>query len=138
MGSHAMSIDEHKLIDAAKAVRANAHAPYSGYRVGAVLLDETGAMHSGCNVENAAFPQGTCAEANAIGAMVAAGGKRIVAIAAVGGADGIEACTPCGGCRQSIREFADENTRVILLGEGNRIDSYTIEELLPAAFRLHD
>ena len=68
--------------------------------------------------------------------MVASGGKRIVAIAAVGGADEIEACTPCGGCRQSILEFADENTRIILIGDGNRIDSYTIEELLPAAFRL--
>jgi cytidine deaminase len=68
--------------------------------------------------------------------MVAAGGKRIVAIAAVGGADEIEACTPCGGCRQSILEFADQKTRVILIGEGKQIDSYSIEELLPAAFKL--
>ena len=131
-----MTVNEQQLIDAAKEVRPNAHAPYSGYRVGAALIDETGALHIGCNVENAAFPEGTCAEANAIGSMVAAGGKRIVAIAAVGGADDIEACTPCGGCRQSILEFADENTRVILIGEGNKIDSYSIEELLPAAFRL--
>jgi cytidine deaminase len=93
-------------------------------------------LHTGCNVENAAFPEGTCAEANAIGSMVAAGGKRIVAIAAVGGADEIEACTPCGGCRQCILEFADENTRIFLIGEGNRIDSYSINELLPVAFRL--
>jgi len=134
--SHEMTVDEQQLIDAAKAVRPNAHAPYSGYRVGAALLDDTGTMHTGCNVENAAFPEGTCAEANAIGLMVAAGGKRIVAIAAVGGADDIEACTPCGGCRQSILEFADENTRIILIGDGNRIDSYSIDELLPAAFRL--
>ena len=131
-----MTIDEQQLINAAKEVRTNAHAPYSGYRVGAALVDDTGAMHSGCNVENAAFPEGTCAEANAIGSMVAAGGKRIVAIAAVGGSDDIEACTPCGGCRQSILEFADENTRIILIGEGNQIDSYSIDELLPAAFRL--
>ena len=131
-----MTVDEQQLIDAAKEVRPNAHAPYSGYRVGAALIDDTGALHTGCNVENAAFPEGTCAEANAIGSMVAAGGKRIVAIAAVGGADEIEACTPCGGCRQSILEFADENTRIILIGDGNRIDSYSIEELLPAAFRL--
>jgi cytidine deaminase len=88
-------------------------------------------------VENAAFPEGTCAEANAIGSMVAAGGKRIVAIAAVGGPDDIEACTPCGGCRQSILEFADANTRIILIGDGNQIESYTIDELLPAAFRLN-
>jgi len=134
--SHEMTVNEQQLIDAAKEVRPNAHAPYSGYRVGAALIDETGALHTGCNVENAAFPEGTCAEANAIGSMVAAGGKRIVAIAAVGGADEIEACTPCGGCRQSILEFADENTRVILIGDGKQIDSYSIEELLPAAFKL--
>ena len=131
-----MTVDEQQLIDAAKEVRPNAHAPYSGYRVGAALIDETGALHTGCNVENAAFPEGTCAEANAIGSMVAAGGKHIVAIAAVGGADEIEACTPCGGCRQSILEFADENTRVILIGEGSQIHSYSIDELLPAAFKL--
>ncbi len=132
-----MTVDEQQLIDAAKEVRPNAHAPYSGYRVGAALLDDTGTLHTGCNVENAAFPEGTCAEANAIGSMVAAGGKRIVAIAAVGGAEEIEACTPCGGCRQSILEFADENTRIILIGDGNRIDSYSIDELLPAGFRLN-
>jgi cytidine deaminase len=131
-----MTVDEQNLIDAAKEVRSNAHAPYSGYRVGAALIDDTGTLHTGCNVENAAFPEGTCAEANAIGSMVAAGGKRIVAIAAVGGSDDIEACAPCGGCRQSIREFADENTRIIFIGEGKRIDSYTIDELLPAAFQL--
>ena len=93
-------------------------------------------MHTGCNVENAAFPEGTCAEANAISAMVAAGGKRIVVIAAVGGTDELEACTPCGGCRQSIREFADENTRVIFSNRGNEFASYSIDELLPAAFTL--
>jgi cytidine deaminase len=131
-----MTVDEQKLIDAAKDVRANAHAPYSGYRVGAALIDDTGTLHTGCNVENAAYPEGTCAEANAIGSMVAAGGKRIVAIAAIGGSDDIEACAPCGGCRQSIHEFADENTRIIFIGEGKRVDIYTIAELLPSAFRL--
>ena len=136
MDSHEMTIDEEQLISAAKKVRANAHAPYSGYLVGAALIDDAGNIHTGCNVENAAFPEGTCAEANAIGSMVAAGGKRIVAIAAVGGSDEIEACTPCGGCRQSICEFADENTRVILIGDGKTIDSYAIDELLPAAFTL--
>ncbi len=136
MESHEMTVDEQQLIDAAKKVRPNAHAPYSGYLVGAALIDDTGALHTGCNVENAAFPEGTCAEANAIGSMVAAGGKRIVAIAAVGGSDEIEACTPCGGCRQSILEFADENTRIILIGDGKQIDSYSIDELLPAGFRL--
>jgi len=124
------------LIDAAKKVRASAHAPYSGYKVGSALVDETGEIHTGCNVENAAFPEGICAETNAIGSMVAAGGKRIVTIAAIGGADDIDACTPCGGCRQRILEFSNEDTQIILIGEGNSIDSYTIDELLPAAFHL--
>ena len=81
-----MTGDEKRLVEAASDVRANAHAPYSGYRVGAAVLDENGKVHTGCNVENAAYPEGTCAEANAIGSMVAAGGKRIVAISAVVGA----------------------------------------------------
>ncbi len=132
-----MTVDEQLLIDAAKKVRPNAHAPYSGYLVGAALIDDTGTFHTGCNVENAAYPEGSCAEANAIGSMIAAGGKRIVAIAAVGGSDEIEACTPCGGCRQRILEFADENTRIILIGDGKQINSYSIDELLPAAFRLN-
>jgi cytidine deaminase len=134
--SHKVTVDEQALIDAAKSVRPNAHAPYSGYLVGAALVDNNGDIFTGCNVENAAFPVGTCAEANAIGSMVAAGGKRIVAIAAIGGKDDIEACTPCGGCRQSILEFADSDTRIILMGEGNAIVSYSIDELLPASFRL--
>lgn len=124
------------LIEAAKSVRTNAHAPYSGYLVGAALVDETGAVHTGCNVENAAYPEGSCAEANAIASMVAQGGKKIVAIAAVGGAAEIEACTPCGGCRQRILEFADEDTRIILIGAGNSIESFAVNELLPLGFRL--
>jgi cytidine deaminase len=134
MDSHQMTVNERKLVEAASEVRANAHAPYSGYRVGAAVLDENGNVHIGCNVENAAYPEGTCAEANAIGSMVAAGGKRIVAISAVGGSDDIEACTPCGGCRQCILEFADENTRIILIGAENTINTYSIDELLPASF----
>lgn len=133
-----MSFDEHQLIDAAKTVRENAHARYSGFKVGAALLDDTGTIHSGCNVENAAYPEGTCAEANAIGAMVAGGGKTIVAIAAVGGRDKIVACTPCGGCRQSILEFSNENTRIILVGEDDSLGHYSIEDLLPASFRPED
>jgi len=131
-----MGATEAMLMDAAKKVRANAYAPYSGYHVGAALVDETGSVHTGCNVENAAFPVGSCAEANAIGSMVASGGKRIVAIAAIGGKTEIEACTPCGGCRQRIHEFADENTRIILIGVNNSVDTYTVDELLPAAFIL--
>ena len=129
-------IDEQALIDAAKKVRHNAHAPYSGYHVGAALLDDAGQMHCGCNVENAAFPEGVCAEANAIGAMITSGGKSIVAIAAVGGKNDIEVCTPCGGCRQKIVEFADENTRVLLIGDDGGIESFSVDDLLPSSFRL--
>jgi cytidine deaminase len=136
MDSHDMTAVEKKLVEAASDARKNAHAPYSGYKVGAAVLDEKGKIYSGCNVENAAYPEGTCAEANAIGAMVATGARRIVAIAAVGGKDEIEACTPCGGCRQRIAEFADDKTRIFLIGDGNEIASYTIDELLPASFRL--
>lgn len=136
METHETTEVEQMLINAALQVRGNAHAPYSNYRVGAAVLDESGNVHTGCNVENAAFPEGTCAEANAIGSMIAAGGRRIVAIAAVGGAEDVEACTPCGGCRQCILEFADEDTRIILVGDGDSIVSYSIDELLPASFRL--
>ena len=128
--------EEERLVEAAKAVREHAYAPYSGYRVGSALLDDQGRVHLGCNVENSAFPLGACAEANAIGAMVAAGGKRIVAIAAVGGPDDLEACTPCGGCRQNIAEFADANTRVIFLDADGRQESYPVADLLPSSFRL--
>jgi cytidine deaminase len=129
-------MDDKQLIEAAKAARQNAHAPYSNYYVGAAIVDDQGKMHSGCNVENAAYPEGNCAEANAIGAMVASGGKKIAVIAAVGGTDELEFCTPCGGCRQSILEFSDEDTRVILLDEEGQIQNYSIDDLLPMAFRL--
>jgi len=127
---------EKRLIDAAKAIRNRAHAPYSEFLVGSALVDENGNVFTGCNVENAAYPEGVCAETNAIGAMVAGGGKRIVAIAAVGGSDDITPCTPCGGCRQRILEFSDEHTRVVLIGDKGDIESHLIGELLPAAFSL--
>ena len=131
-----MPVDDEQLIEAAKKARQNAYAPYSSYFVGAAIVDDRGDIHTGCNVENAAYPEGNCAEANAIGALVAAGGKRISVIAAVGGGDDLEFCTPCGGCRQSILEFSDENTRIILINEEGEIQKYSIDELLPLAFRL--
>jgi cytidine deaminase len=131
-----MKRDDDALIEAAKAVRECAHAPYSRYLVGSAVLDEKGRTHTGCNVENAAYPEGICAETSAIAAMVAAGGTRIIAIAAVGGRQYLEACTPCGGCRQRILEFADANTRIILLDEQGRQRRYTMDELLPDSFRL--
>ena len=131
-----MKTEDDRLLEAAKNVRRNAHAPYSHYQVGAALLDEVGRVHTGCNVENAAFPEGSCAEANAIGAMVAAGGRRIAAIAVVGGRESLEPCTPCGGCRQKIAEFADPATRILLLDAAGAVTAHATGDLLPDSFRL--
>ena len=96
----------------ARAAREQAHAPYSRFAVGASVLDEQGRIHAGCNVENAAYPQGTCAEAGALAAMVLAGGRRLQAVLVVG--EGAEPCTPCGGCRQKLREFAADDMTIRL------------------------
>lgn len=121
------------LIAAAVAARAKAYAPYSRFLVGAAVKDETGAVHPGCNVENAAYPQGTCAEAGAIAAMVLAGGRKIVEAAVVGGGDGL--VTPCGGCRQKLREFGRPDLAIHVCDETGRIKkSFTLGELLPASF----
>jgi cytidine deaminase len=120
------------LFAAAKAAQAQAYAPYSRFKVGAAVLTPSGAIFSGCNVENAAYPQGACAEAGAIGAMALAGERRIVEILVVGDGDGL--CTPCGGCRQRIREFADAFTRVHVAGPQGLRASFTLEELLPHSF----
>lgn len=131
-----MPLDKDQLIEAAKQVRARAHAPYSGFFVGAALLDENGQLHIGCNVENSSFPEGCCAEANAIGAMVSAGGRKIDVIAVVGGHDELEDCAPCGGCRQRIREFSSDNTRIFLMLSDGNFGEYSIEDLLPMSFQL--
>ncbi|WP_405221511.1 cytidine deaminase [Lentisalinibacter sediminis] len=125
-----------ELMESALAVCEHAHAPYSGYRVGAAVMDEAGRIHAGCNVENAAYPEGLCAEAGAIAAMVAAGGRCIRAIAVAGGHDTAGPCTPCGGCRQKIREFADADTRIVLLDGAGATVSYGIDDLLPYSFLL--
>lgn len=127
---------DQQLIDAALAVREKAYCPFSGFYVGAALLDDQGKMHIGCNVENASYPQGNCAETSAIAAMVAAGGKTIVTIAVAGGKEKVTPCTPCGGCRQRIAEFADDQTRIIVIDDDNDWHTYTMSELLPARFHL--
>jgi len=121
------------LLDAAIAVRENAHAPYSGFPVGAALRTASGAVFTGCNVENAAYPEGTCAEAGAIAAMVAAGEREIVELAVV--ADGPKPVPPCGGCRQRIAEFAAGEVRVTMANLSGAVEVRTMEELLPGAFR---
>ena len=121
------------LIEAAVSARANAYAPYSEFLVGAAVKDERGYIHSGCNVENAAYPQGTCAEAGAIAAMVLAGGRRIVEVAVVGAGAGL--VTPCGGCRQKLREFAAGDVRIHVCDEAGHVrQTFTLGELLPQSF----
>jgi cytidine deaminase len=124
--------DRVALLAAARAVRERAHAPYSRFRVGAALRDEHGAIHAGCNVENAAYPVGTCAEAGAIAAMVAAGGRRIAEILVCG--EGAGLVTPCGACRQRIREFARADTPIRAATPDGIAKSFTLAELLPESF----
>ena len=131
-----MTIADEDLIRAATQARKNAYNVYSDYAVGAALIDNQGHLHVGCNVENAAYPLGSCAEAGAIAAMVQQGGKRIVKIAVVGGAADIGPCTPCGGCRQRISEFADDETVILAIDDSGEWRRFTIEQLLPASFHL--
>ncbi|WP_428375676.1 cytidine deaminase [Lichenicoccus sp.] len=121
------------LVNAAVAARLRAHAPYSRFLVGAALRCDDGSVHAGCNVENAAYPQGVCAEAGAISAMVLAGPRRIAEI--VIAARGSRPCTPCGGCRQKLREFAGPEARVRMVDEhGQVLMQSTLDELLPHSF----
>jgi len=121
-----------RLLKAAREARLRAYAPYSRFLVGAAVLDEHGQIHPGCNVENAAYPQGVCAEAGALSALVLAGGRRAVAVAVVG--DSPEWVTPCGGCRQKLREFAGPDTP-ILIGNTTQLQAIlTLDQLLPHSF----
>ena len=122
----------HALVDAARSARERAYAPYSRFKVGAALLDEQGRIHAGCNVENAAYPQGQCAEASAIAHLILAGGTRILAAAVVGVAP--QPVTPCGGCRQRLREFAADDLPVWAADLQSVRGRYTLGGLLPASF----
>jgi homotetrameric cytidine deaminase len=121
-----------ELLRAAEAVMRNAHAPYSHFPVGAALRTPDGAIHAAANVENAAYPQAQCAEASAIGAMVAAGATKIVEVAVV--AERMDICPPCGGCRQRLSEFARPETTVHLGRPGGPRHTITMGELLPLGF----
>ncbi len=121
-----------ELFAAARAGQAKAHAPYSNFRVGAALRTPEGAIYAGGNVENASYPEGWCAETSAIAAMVAAGARRIAEICVIG--DGEALCTPCGGCRQRIREFADDATIVHVAGPEGVRATFRLAALLPESF----
>ena len=121
-----------ELFDAAVAVQANAYVPYSHFAVGAAVRSTTGRMYVGCNVENAAYPQGLCAEASAIAAMVAAGERELTVVLTVCDGDILSTC--CGGCRQKIREFATSATVIHAAGPEGVRKSYSMDELLPDSF----
>jgi homotetrameric cytidine deaminase len=125
-------LGEDALVAAAREAMEHAHAPYSRFKVGAALRAEDGSIHAGANVENSAYPQGQCAEASAIGALVAAGRTRVLEAAVI--SDGAAICVPCGGCRQRLREFMPLDGRVHLCAPGGERRTVTLEELLPMSF----
>ncbi len=120
------------LLSAAKAVRENAYAPYSKFKVGAALKTRSGAIFTGCNVENAAYPEGTCAEAGAVAAMAAAGERELVEVVVI--ADSPDPITPCGGCRQKLAEFGGADASVTMVSTRGPVLTMTLGDLLPGAF----
>ncbi|AUM73726.1 cytidine deaminase [Paracoccus jeotgali] len=120
------------LLDAAREVREAAYAPYSRFKVGAAVRGRSGEVYRGCNVENVAYPEGTCAEAGAIAAMVAAGETELIEVAVI--ADSPEPVPPCGGCRQKLAEFGRAETPVLLATTEGATIATTIGELLPGRF----
>jgi cytidine deaminase len=123
------------LLAAARAVRRHAHAPYSRFSVGAAVLDESGRIHVGCNLENGSYGLTVCAERNAVAAAVAAGAKRIQAVAVVTRLRNPPA-SPCGACRQVLAELADDDALVLMAGPTGAAQQEHLGALLPRAFRL--
>lgn len=133
MGPWALSADVvEKLWDAARQAQKHAYAPYSHFAVGAAVLDEMGDVHTGSNVENAAYPQGWCAETSAMAALITSGRRHVRGLLIVG--SGGAWITPCGGCRQKLREFAELQTPVICASPTEMGPVYTLEQLLPHSF----
>lgn len=122
------------LFLAARQAMARAHAPYSGFPVGAAIRTDSGAVFAGCNIENASFPEGWCAETTAIAHMVMAGEQRIAEVAVV--AEKMARITPCGGCRQRLKEFGTADTLVHLCDADGVVETVTLGDLLPRAFDL--
>ena len=122
------------LFAAARAAMKKAHAPYSKFPVGAAILTDDGAIFAGCNIENASYPEGWCAETTAIAAMVMGGGTKIKEVAVV--AEKMALITPCGGCRQRLKEFGTEKTLVHLCDAKGAVETVTLGDLLPKAFGL--
>ena len=121
-----------QLFEEAKKVREKAHVPYSQFKVGAALLTEDKKIVVGCNVENAAYPQSQCAEASAIGNLVSQGFNTIVEVVVIGSGEML--CSPCGGCRQRLREFAKLNAPIHMCNIAGHLKTSTLDELLPDSF----
>lgn len=121
-----------KLVDKARTIRDRAYAPYSGFKVGAAIRTVSGQVYTGVNVENAAYPEGTCAEAGAIAAMIAGGDSEIAEVAVI--ADSPEPVPPCGGCRQKLAEFGKGDVKVTMATISGETKTTTLAELLPGAF----
>lgn len=129
-----MSADD--LFAAAKAAMSHAHAPYSRFPVGAAVKTETGAIHAGCNIENASYPEGWCAETTALGHMVMAGGGKVTEIAVV--AEKMAKIMPCGGCRQRLAEFAADNAVLHLCDTGGVLETVPFSAVFPRGFSFED
>lgn len=123
---------EKALFEAAENVRKHAHTPYSKFKVGAALLADDGKIYAGCNIENAAYPVGNCAEPSAISAMIAGGARRIKRVYVTG--PGSDPVTPCGACRQRIREFANNDVLITSHGVDGEPLTMSLEQLLPHSF----
>ena len=125
-------MNEENYIEATKEAMSKAYVPYSNYPVGALIVTDKGNTYSGCNVENASFPLGNCAEASAIASLVIGGEKKIKTISVMTKND--EGGIPCGGCRQRIREFSDENTQIMICSPDGVQQRINLSELLPNSF----
>ena len=121
-----------EMLRLAATARENAHAPYSGFKVGVCLRSGDGRLFAGCNVENVSYPEGSCAETAAIGAMVTAGATEIAEVVVL--AEGERLCTPCGGCRQRLAEFGGPETPVHVAGPQGLRQTFTLGALLPESF----
>ncbi len=128
------TVDLENLTILARKALPNAYAPYSNFPVSAVVVGESGRAYVGVNVENAAYPLARCAEQMAVGAMVAAGERRIREVLVFSTSK--EPATPCGACRQILAEFGSDETPVVCVNDEGKILRFTLGELLPAAFRL--
>ncbi len=125
-------MNEESYIAATKEAMSKAYVPYSNYPVGALIVTDNGNTYSGCNVENASYPLGNCAEASAIASMIIAGEKKIKTIYVMTKND--EGGIPCGGCRQRIREFSDSNTQIMMCSADGVQQRINLSELLPNSF----